>query len=360
MNITFLIGNGFDRNLGLSTTYSEFVKFYKATKARTETLKGFREHITENEELWSNAEVALGQYTSMLDNGAGAAFSACHTDICEKLAEYLKREETRIDYDAYAENVKKAFTMLNKIIDTFPTTERGVLEQVYKSKQNEEIRFNFICFNYTRTLDKCMEIIMTSNPVLGTHRYSNSTMNHKVGALCHVHGTVEQEMVFGVNDDSQIAKNDVFDCEFGDLYKNMLIKQQTNASYQENTDARAAEILNNSHIIYIYGMSIGSTDNLWWDRVCAWLSASSNRHVILSQYSAPARGVVQIEYQVFERKQRQNFTGHSTLDQKKRESIENRIHITNDNIFSEIRNIAGPQPPENDPARFDIIEEVPA
>ena len=38
MNITFMIGNGFDRNLGLKTTYSDFIKWYKKTPPKTDTL----------------------------------------------------------------------------------------------------------------------------------------------------------------------------------------------------------------------------------------------------------------------------------------------------------------------------------
>ena len=43
MNITFLIGNGFDRNLGLATSYSEFVKVYKNTFAHSDNLLNFLE-----------------------------------------------------------------------------------------------------------------------------------------------------------------------------------------------------------------------------------------------------------------------------------------------------------------------------
>ena len=64
MNITFMIGNGFDRNLGLKTTYSDFIQWYKETPAKTETLKEFREYINDNEELWSAAEEELGRYTA--------------------------------------------------------------------------------------------------------------------------------------------------------------------------------------------------------------------------------------------------------------------------------------------------------
>lgn len=41
MNITFLIGNGFDRNLGLDTTYSDFIKVYKNRRLKLRHLKNF-------------------------------------------------------------------------------------------------------------------------------------------------------------------------------------------------------------------------------------------------------------------------------------------------------------------------------
>ena len=95
MNITFMIGNGFDRNLGLKTTYSDFIKWYKETPAKTETLKEFREYINDNEELWSAAEEEL-------------AFYECHKDICEHLAEYLKGQQSRVEYQAIINEIENA------------------------------------------------------------------------------------------------------------------------------------------------------------------------------------------------------------------------------------------------------------
>lgn len=91
MNITFLIGNGFDRNLGLKTTYSDFVGVYKKTDAKTQNLKDFREYINDNEDLWSAAEVEMGSNTANFEEGYGAAFYECHKDFCEMLAAYLKK-----------------------------------------------------------------------------------------------------------------------------------------------------------------------------------------------------------------------------------------------------------------------------
>lgn len=143
-----------------------------------------------------------------------------------------------------------------------------------------------------------------------------------------------------MNDDSQILKADVFDCEDGDLYKNMLIKIQANASYLENTDANASQLIKNSQLIYIYGMSIGETDKLWWDRICTWLSGSGERHLIVQKYDMPVKTVIQLPYQLAERRARRNITKYSSLDDNKKNNIESRIHITGENIFSDIKDIA--------------------
>lgn len=357
MNITFLIGNGFDRNLGLNTTYSDFVKKYKNTPCVTEALRDFRCNIHENEELWSSAELALGQYTKRFDNSTADSFSECHVDFCEHLAAYLKKQETRIDYIASEEKIRSAFSNLNKLTQNFPTQERAVLDGLYQRHTAEGIYFNFINYNYTGTLDQCLDIVKKDTKVLGIHRHNTTIMPHEIREICHVHGTVEKEMVFGVNDDSQIGKVEIFDCENGDLYKNMLVKRQANASYLENTDDKAAKLIQNSHIIYVYGMSIGDTDKLWWDRICTWLSASSDHHLLIQKYETPPKGVTSIKYQLFERECRKDFSRHSSLDKATKGSIEKRIHVTGENIFEDIKNIANPLKTEFE-NRFDEIIEI--
>jgi len=340
MNITFLIGNGFDRNLGLFTAYSDFIKEYKKIDGATDTLQKLNKHIKENEETWSVAEVALGQFTEEFEQGEAEQFSECQADFCEHLALYLKEQEKRVNYEFSAENIKTSFKRLNEIINNFPTQEKSVLNEVYQRRLNEIRVFNFVCFNYTGTLDKCLEIVNQAPDVLGSHTYNQRNLNHGLGNLVHVHGTVDKEMIFGVNDETQISKNEIFDCEDGDLYKGLLIKQAANASYMENTDSKAAKLIEDSHIIYIYGMSIGQTDKLWWDRICKWLNAGNDRHLIVQKYGTPSKGVFPIKYQRFERRCRKEVTQYCTLDEIKKNNIERRIHITSENIFEDIKNIA--------------------
>lgn len=340
MNITFMIGNGFDRNLGLKTTYSDFIKWYKKTPAETDTLKEFRKYINENEELWSAAEEELGRYTAQFEVGAGAAFYECHKDICEHLAEYLIGQQSRIEYQFVVDEIETAFSKLKTLTSPFHTQEKAVLDAIYTNHKSENVVFNFITYNYTDTLDQCLEFVRKKQGLLGTHRYSSTTHNHAVGTIHHVHGTVNAQMVFGVNDKSQIAKPEIFDCEYGDLYEELLIKQQANQGYQENADAKAKNLLNASHILYIYGMSIGATDKLWWERVCTWLAGSSDRHIIFFCYEMPAAGVIETDRKIEERKARRKITQYSQLDEQKKLAIESRIHVTNANLFQGIANLA--------------------
>ncbi len=356
MNITFMIGNGFDRNLGLKTTYSSFIKWYKETPAETKTLKEFREQIKNNEELWSAAEEELGKYTSNFDIGDGAAFYECHKDICEHLAEYLKQQQRRIEYQTIVNKVEKAFSQLKTLTTPFHTQEKAILESIYSTHKGENIIYNFINYNYTDTLNQCLELIREKQEIWGAHRYVNTIFNHKVSSIHHVHGTVNAQMVFGVNDRSQIAKPDIFNCEYGDLYEEILIKQQANQGYQENADTIAKNLLNGSHIIYIYGMSIGTTDKLWWERVCNWLAENSEHHIILYCYEMPKVGVLETDYKIEERKARHKITQYSQLDEQKKQSIESQIHITNNNLFQELSNIVE-NTIEKNLVAFDTIQE---
>ena len=340
MNITFMIGNGFDRNLGLKTTYSEFVAWYKDTPPKTETLRKFREFINENEELWSAAEEELGKYTAQFEAGAGDAFNECHKDICEHLARYLKDEQGKFRSQALVNEIEGAFSQLKALTSPFHTREREVLKAVYNMNSNGNVVFNFITYNYTDTLDQCLKLIRNKKGLLGSHTHIYTIHNHAVGTIHHVHGTVNGQMVFGVNDKSQIAKPEIFSCEDGDLYEDLLIKQQANQGYQEDADAKAKKLLDDSQILYIYGMSIGATDKLWWERVCDWLAGSGDRHIIYHCYTLPPEGVVDTDRKIAIRKGRRKITQYSNLDDQKKQAIESRIHVTDANLFQGLTDIA--------------------
>lgn len=338
MNITFLIGNGFDRNLGLETMYSDFVKIYKNITPDNDILKNFKEHIDTNQELWSNAEIALGQYTKEFEKGKAADLAICQIDFCDKLADYLRKEDAKVSYEKSEDAIKTIFNNMKNLSSDFLPEEKAAIDNIYQKYPSSGVSFAFINYNYTYTLDRCYEKLKeVSNH--NEPKISNNILKNRIGELCHVHGTIDGDMVFAVNDEKQIANNDIFDCEDGDLYKSFLIKQQSNKLYLQRTDSKANNMLNDSRIIYIYGMSLGETDKLWWDRICDWLVRNKDNHVIIYKHNMPAKTVLPIYYQLHERKEKRKLLLYSKYTDEVNEELLNRIHITTKDIFEPIKNI---------------------
>ena len=92
MTISFLIGNGFDVNLGLNTTFSSFLDCYTKENANdTEMIERFKKSILKDKKRWSDAEIAFGEYTEIFKREGKSAddYYECYDDFCEHLANYL-------------------------------------------------------------------------------------------------------------------------------------------------------------------------------------------------------------------------------------------------------------------------------
>ena len=69
MQTVFLIGNGFDVNLGLKTRYTEFYDYYLNIPTKNENVKKLKLHLKENKsDFWSDLEIGLGKYTANLSS----------------------------------------------------------------------------------------------------------------------------------------------------------------------------------------------------------------------------------------------------------------------------------------------------
>ena len=70
MNITYFLGNGFDLQIGLKTSYADFLKEYvNVYSSDNKIIKNFKEYLKTKkskwaEMFWSDAEEAMGKYLS--------------------------------------------------------------------------------------------------------------------------------------------------------------------------------------------------------------------------------------------------------------------------------------------------------
>lgn len=341
MNITFLIGNGFDLNLDLQTQYESFLKKYTATEdPDNQLLTNFKKQILEEADLWSNAEMAFGNYTQKMvgNNNNAEDFCICHEDFCEKLANYLDEQEAQIDFSALKAEIGASFAQsiaFQNIIKGFREESRTQLKDA-ASNFSDGYNYNFISFNYTKTLDKCIDCIRSRPALLGRRTHRNVAYDNSIGKLYHVHGYTDSDMVLGVNDESQISVPELFD-GFGPEYKNQLIKQQTNKMNEQGIDKKVHSLIRNSDLLYIYGMSIGETDALWWKRIASAMKNSGNLHLIIHCYAAPPEGLIRRKYQTFSTVQKEHFLSFSDLPSNEKTMLMDRIHIDNSNIFALLR-----------------------
>ena len=345
MNITFLIGNGFDLNLGLKTSYKDFLEDYANKNSNSnDSIMKFKDFIDKKqikkEILWVDAEKEFLDYSNKFDGEKASVgdYSRCHLDICASLGKYLEQEEKRLNFEINRSDVGFAEAIhLEHLLSTLPPAEQESLD-IYKSNIGGGYTYNFLSFNYTRTIDKFLSLIDGKN-LLGERKISfNQSQTNTIGKLLHVHGYTDQYMVFGGNDESQIGNISLFDNE--PRYKQQFIKRETNHLYQQGSDNKAYDILKQSDLIYIYGMSIGETDAIWWERICRLLSEKNNLRVIIHVHKFFDVNPAPIEWCFFMDDFKNQFISFCNLNVILKERVKNKIYVTNGNVFRQLENLA--------------------
>lgn len=342
MQVTFLVGNGFDLNLGLKTNYSDFLDEYQKPKdTDSELIKKFKKDILEDQKLWASAEYAFGQYTKKFkEEGYNAAeFITCYIDFCAALGSYLLEQEQALNYSELKTTLINGFAdSIKNFLLGHKDSQKQIIQNSY-SAVSGGISYRFLCFNYTATLDLMIDFASKSPGVLGNRVVRGLTTANDIKPAIHVHGYTDRDMVLGVNDISQIADTTLFD-EFSPAYINQLIKIKANEMNEGNTDQRAEALLKNSDLIYVYGMSFGDTDALWWKRICEVMKARQSVHLLLHCHDVPTDERLAITYQLYAAQKKQEFLRHCQYDNSTKENLAQRIHISRSNLFQPIKNVA--------------------
>lgn len=276
MNITFFIGNGFDLNLGLKTRYQDFYKYFHEHGTSNNMIK---EWINEKEKLWSDLEEALGRSLSNIGEDNLDKFYEDKDEMDDLLIEYLKKEQEKYDYDD--EDIKKQ--LINSVDDfdeNLPREEKEFIKKRKETYGSSSIVYNFVSFNYTNCIDMMVDIQKKDSSVINTHTYGNNSYSTSsiLGQVYHIHGTVNEGMILGVNDESQINNeflktHEEFCDGFIKMHMNKLIGQQKTEEVKN--------LISSSRIICLFGISIGATDKIWWEEIVNWLLHDSGNLLII-------------------------------------------------------------------------------
>lgn len=272
MQILYLIGNGFDLNLGLRTSYKDFYNYYKSIESTIDSINKLRKNISSNYNNWSELELALGQYTDELHSIV--EFDEVFENIGEELGKYLKNEEngfevSNINSEVFFENLVKPEMFLsiadnNKIIE-------------YKNNySHKDWNIDIFTFNYTTIIEKI--IGMTFGLNIGHHIRDKNIVT--LGDVKHIHGFADKQMVLGVNDISQLKNKD--------FHQNIdvleaIVKEKCNIAYGHTIDSLFKTKISQADFIVIFGSSLGDTDNIWWEQIGKRLSTSQIPLIIFTK-----------------------------------------------------------------------------
>jgi|WetSurMetagenome_2_1015567.scaffolds.fasta_scaffold00395_22 hypothetical protein len=313
MNIVFLIGNGFDLNLGLKTSYSDFYPYYTKIRSKSSVVNKLKENISSELKNWSDLELSLGNYTANINSIT--EFDEVFEDIGNNLAEYLDQEEKkfdfgRIDREKFIESLKSPEEYLSK-------ADENNIKIFRKQWSNSQWNIRIITFNYTRTIEKIIGKIPGSQPI-GTHNGANIILH----GIDHIHGYTDERMVMGVNDITQLKNKD--------FHKNQdvieaIVKNNCNQAIKHTIDDFCRQQILSANLICIFGSSIGVTDNMWWELIGQRLAKDCILILFYQGEEIPLR----INYKKGreERKIRTDFQNKSKMSEELKKSTANKIYI---------------------------------
>lgn len=203
------------------------------------------------------------------------------------------------------------------------------ISQIFSGNSHQEHCYNFISFNYTNALERCLNTI--PDGIVSKHTYGGSTKFNKIGKIIHIHGTSDNAPIMGVNDESQIANEELAHDE---QFIRYVVKPILNSLHRTNHDSDSAKLIASSQIICIYGMALGATDKCWWVRILEWLNGGADRQLVIFNFDPDFNNSTQFDWIDKEDFIIAKLSGY--VDDKKidTEKLRSRIHIAvHKNIF---------------------------
>ena len=254
MKIVYILGNGFDINLGLQTRYSQFYKYYKKLDSKSSSIKKLKNNI-ESEDSWSDLELKFGEYSLNIDTKE--EFIEVFEDLGDNLADYLKLEEDSVNLIEI--DKEKFYRYLSFPEESLPQAQRNQVTDIRKKWSKYKWNTYVLTLNYTRVFEK---LIGEDNCPVQIGNHNSNTINYQ--GILHMHGFIDNAMVMGVNDISQLLNE-----KFHDKPEiiNAFVKSKCNQAMQHTIDDQCKIHINSANLICIYGSSIGSTDKLWWEEI---------------------------------------------------------------------------------------------
>ena len=140
---------------------------------------------------------------------------------------------------------------------------------------NTDTHYHFITFNYTDVFDSFLASSLRTEDVI------------------HIHGKLDADVVLGADNMGQLID---LPYKTTKRFQRAFIKPEFNKSYDNARVAKASQIIRNSTIICIYGMSLGPSDYSWATMLKDWLLADEDNHLVYFVHDEAVFALGELEY----------------------------------------------------------------
>lgn len=287
MNLTFLIGNGFDLSCGLKSSYADVYEEYIKEESRTEVIKKFKEDLIANKTKdkwgnWSDFEMGMAAYAKNFKSEK--ELIECVSDFKLFLEKHLLKEEIKFvsSYNTIKKEYKEDLQrhIQESVYDYYKGLTKKLERDIENIKKGTTVFCDFINFNYTSVLAKVI-----SDNIFASKRVTN------------IHGDLlNKDVILGVDNIEQLQVN----FNLSNKGKRLFVKPYLNNEYDPNKIAMAKDIIKYSHCICLFGLSLGDSDLTWKNEVIEWLTADKNHHLFIFDYECSKKDLTDIIFKLNE------------------------------------------------------------
>lgn len=285
MNILYLLGNGADLSLNLKTSYPDFYRVYKNSRTSRELVvndikKSIEDCLQKKKVNWSDLEMGLADYTTNINtiNDFGIAYD----DIISNLHNYLESVQEGFPCICESEQINMRKQLVNPA-DFFFNNEKNVIKDymnyIDDYSCNLSYNVNVFTFNFTNTIDKILGFYNNNNIDCRFVENNHQVTIHKP---IHLHGTLENSILFGIDNRFQIANPSFRESS---TIENIFVKPKINKAIDQVSFDYCDELIHDAHIIVIKGWSVGESDRRWVNKISNWLKKTCDARLILHMYS---------------------------------------------------------------------------
>lgn len=170
LNLLWIIGNGFDRNLGLATDYRSFLKnrYFKdgvQNKYRDELVKRVEGFSPERaSELWCDLENLLGRASAFYEDDE-ELFHETFENIQDEFLDYVFRESSRMPVELPQEAVQEFRASISSFYTRLTAVDvlKGLPALMSTS---EDVTVHVLVLNYTNTVNRFWDEIGKDQPLV--------------------------------------------------------------------------------------------------------------------------------------------------------------------------------------------------